>query len=80
VAAALSGAEFPALTRARHRRELGQAREHLRRALAALGPAGGAELAAEDVRLAARSLERITGRVGPEDVLEEIFAVFCIGK
>jgi tRNA modification GTPase len=38
------------------------------------------ELAAEDLRLAARALERITGRIGAEDVLDLIFASFCIGK
>jgi tRNA modification GTPase len=38
------------------------------------------ELAAEDLRLAARALERITGRIGAEDVLDVIFGSFCIGK
>jgi tRNA modification GTPase len=35
---------------------------------------------AEDLRLAARALGRITGRVGVEDVLDLVFAEFCIGK
>jgi tRNA modification GTPase len=51
----------------------------LLRALSALG-VGGAELVAEDVRLAARALGRLTGRIDVEDVLGEIFASFCIGK
>ena len=38
------------------------------------------ELAAEDVRLAARALERLSGRIDPEAVLDRIFASFCIGK
>ncbi len=38
------------------------------------------ELAAEDLRLAARALGRITGRVDVEDLLDVIFAEFCIGK
>ena len=38
------------------------------------------ELAAEDLRLAARALERITGRIGADDILGVIFASFCIGK
>jgi len=42
--------------------------------------AGAAELVAEDVRLAARSLGRITGRVDVEKVLDVIFREFCIGK
>jgi tRNA modification GTPase len=39
-----------------------------------------AELAAEDLRLAARALGRITGRVDVEDLLDVIFRDFCIGK
>ncbi len=43
-------------------------------------PAGEHELRAEDLRLAAHALGRITGRVDVEDVLGDIFARFCIGK
>jgi len=80
VVAALSGAEFPAATRARHRRDLTEARDHLARAVSALGARGDVELAAEDVRLAARCLARVGGRIDPEDVLDRVFARFCIGK
>jgi tRNA modification GTPase len=38
------------------------------------------ELVAEDVRLAARSLEKLSGRMDPEAVLDRIFGAFCIGK
>ena len=38
------------------------------------------ELAAEDLRLAARSIGRITGQVNVEEVLGLIFEDFCIGK
>ena len=51
--------------------------------LASVGSDGDAykiELAAEDLRLAARSLGRVTGRTGVEDVLDDIFLRFCIGK
>lgn len=69
--------ESPALTRARHRAALEEAEVALRRAGAAgLSP----ELVAEDVRLAARSLGRITGRVDVEELLDVIFRDFCIGK
>ena len=76
VAEALSGGEVPAATRLRHRELLTEAAARLRRAL----DAPEVELAAEDVRLAARALDRITGRIDPEQVLERIFATFCIGK
>lgn len=74
---ALGGAEPPAATRLRHRELLGEAAERLRQALA---QEDALELAAEDVRLAARALDRITGRIDPEAVLGRIFSTFCIGK
>jgi tRNA modification GTPase len=77
VIAALAGAEPPAATRLRHGRLLQEAAARLRRACA---EEEALELAAEDVRLAARSLDRITGRIDPEAVLGKIFATFCIGK
>ena len=43
-------------------------------------PAGQEELIAEELRLAARALGRLTGRVDVEDVLDVIFRDFCIGK
>ncbi|MDJ1009452.1 MAG: tRNA uridine-5-carboxymethylaminomethyl(34) synthesis GTPase MnmE [Paracoccaceae bacterium] len=39
-----------------------------------------AELAAEELRAAARALEGLLGQVGVEDLLHEIFSSFCIGK
>jgi len=72
----MGNGEAEAVTRERHRRALEETRGHLRRALSAPSP----ELAAEDLRLAVRSLGRITGRVDVEDVLDVIFGEFCIGK
>ncbi len=71
-----SQSEAPALTRVRHRNALMECREALSRCTRE----AGVELAAEDLRLAARSLGRITGRVDVEDVLDVIFRDFCIGK
>jgi len=77
VTLALSGSDFPATTRLRHARVLQEARFHLERALDVLDIP---ELAAEDVRLCVRSLGHVTGVVGVEDVLGDIFSRFCIGK
>ena len=68
--------EAPVLTRARHRQALEEAVSSLRRSLSATLP----ELRAEDLRLALRSLGRITGSVDVEDLLDIIFRDFCIGK
>ena len=70
----------PALTRTRHREALEECRAALGRFLALDAGAGTPELAAEDLRLAARALGRITGRVDVDDVLDVIFRDFCIGK
>jgi tRNA modification GTPase len=80
VVGALSGADFPVATQERHRSDLAAAQAHLERALQALSEPVEVELAAEDIRLASRSLARISGRVGAEDVLDRVFARFCIGK
>ncbi len=77
VTADLSGADFPAVTQARHRTHLQAARDLLARARENLDEP---ELAAEDVRLAARALSRVAGRIGAEDVLDLVFSSFCIGK
>jgi tRNA modification GTPase len=64
------------VTRERHRNVLREAAEALRRAI----DARAEELIAEELRLAARALGRVTGRVDVEDVLDVIFRDFCIGK
>jgi tRNA modification GTPase len=78
VVAALGGGETPLATRIRHGESLREAQARLARALEELEPA--VELAAEDVRLAARALARVTGRIGAEDILDVVFSSFCIGK
>ncbi len=78
VAGPTAGGEGPALTRARHVKAVEDAIVALTRAEARIETAP--ELAAEDARLAARALGGITGAVGVEDVLGEIFSSFCVGK
>jgi len=41
---------------------------------------GREELIAEELRLAAQALGRLTGKVDVEDILDVIFRDFCIGK
>ncbi len=66
----------PVLTRARHRAAVGAALERLEAAQVAAWP----ELRGEDLRMALRSLGRLTGAVGVEDILDSVFRQFCIGK
>lgn len=68
----------PSLTQARHRAHLLQCVSSLQLFHRYLDT--DLALAAEGVRLALTSLGRITGRVGPEEILDIIFKDFCIGK
>ena len=70
--------DTPVLTRMRHQKALEETVDHLIRFEANAGM--DAVLAAEDVRMAVRALGRITGRVSVEDMLDIVFADFCIGK
>lgn len=71
--------EAALVTRERHRRQLEETAAALGRALAE-GERGREDVIAEELRLAARALGRLTGRVDVEDVLDVIFRDFCIGK
>jgi tRNA modification GTPase len=74
----LSGSDFPAVTRERHRRRLIEVAQAVEAATARLVDAP--ELAGEDLRRAGEALSRVTGEIGVEDILGEVFATFCIGK
>ena len=74
----LSGADFPAVTRERHRRRLQDALEAVEAGRQALDMAP--EMAGDDLRRAAEALARVTGAIGVEDILGEVFSSFCIGK
>jgi len=73
------GTETTMVTRERHRLALAATQQALERALAE-GPSGREDIIAEELRLAAQTLGRLTGRVDVEDILEVIFRDFCIGK
>ena len=74
----LSGADFPAVTRERHRRRLAEALSAAEAGRTALDIAP--EMAGDDLRRAADALARVTGGIGVEDILGEVFSTFCIGK
>ncbi len=65
------------MARERHLRALAAAQTHLSQAHVVLS---SAELFAEELRLAQRALNEITGEFTPDDLLGEIFSRFCIGK
>ena len=64
------------ITRRRYRDSLQSALQNLNR----FGFNKDIELTAEDIRLAARELGKITGRIEVDDILDKIFGSFCIGK
>ena len=69
------------MTRERHRFAMIRAVEAMESARYQVEDIGGAaELVALDLRRAARALDMLVGRVDTEDLLDEIFASFCIGK
>ncbi len=75
-----SGGESAIVTRVRHRRALEDTMAALERALALGKSKDREELIAEELRAAATTLGRLTGRVDVEDILDVIFRDFCIGK
>lgn len=72
--------EAPSLNRVRHRHAAEEARAAIARAADGLRNGLPLELPAEDLRLGARALGRITGKVDVEEILDAIFREFCLGK
>jgi tRNA modification GTPase len=81
---ALSGAKAGAGTvrelGERHMAALAHARERVEEARELLRSRGPLDLTAECLRQALDALDGIGGRTSPEDVLDALFARFCIGK
>ncbi|MBS0563581.1 MAG: tRNA uridine-5-carboxymethylaminomethyl(34) synthesis GTPase MnmE [Proteobacteria bacterium] len=83
IGAVLAGraARAGTMTRQRHREAMARAIGALESARNEIeGGSGRVELAAELIRQAIRALDSLVGRVDVEDLLDEIFASFCIGK
>jgi tRNA modification GTPase len=67
------------LGRVRQRLAVEEAVAHVRHCCLGLDRAE-AEQNAEELRLAARALDRLIGRIDVEEVLNEVFSSFCLGK
>ena len=68
------------LARARHAQALRSALAHVQRARRALETHLGAEYAAADLRAAAADLDELSGAIVAQDVLDDVFSRFCLGK
>lgn len=64
----------------RHRQHLASALEAVQRAQQALAQGAAGDMLALDLRSALHELGAITGEITNEDVLDQIFSRFCIGK
>ncbi len=67
---------YPLITAERYRSALQNAAENLQN----FSLQKNIELAAEDLRMTAREIGKITGKVDVENILDVIFSRFCIGK
>ena len=76
--------EAPVITRGRHRSAIEECATCLKRFMAESESIDNTnariELSAEDLRLAARTLGRVTGKIDVEELLDVVFRDFCIGK
>jgi tRNA modification GTPase len=70
----------PLVTSQRHKEALCRALEHVEAAHAAHDEGRWPDLVAIDVSAAVRALGEITGQTASEELVETIFASFCIGK
>jgi len=75
-----TSADQSIVTNARHYEALHNATEALQTARERLSMEHTADLVAMDIRQSLRYLGEITGQVDVEDLLENIFSKFCIGK
>ena len=70
----------PVVTRARHRTALQRALEELDGFWSARESGVDAAAAATHLRAAVAALDDLIGVITPEDVLDRVFAAFCVGK
>ncbi len=82
VEVALGGPERdgPTITTLRQKRGLEEALVGLDRLLGGIRETVSAEYLAEDLRFSIRALGELVGEISTEEILEEIFSRFCVGK
>jgi len=68
------------VTNARHYAGLRSTRDALQRAIEGLETKVSGDLLAQDLREALHHLGELTGTISSDDLLEQIFSRFCIGK
>lgn len=78
--AGLADQEAKLVVNARQAESLRQAREHLVAALETAAAGFGSDLISVDVRAAWVTLGEVTGETAADDLLDQIFSRFCIGK
>ena len=74
------GRELAVLSQARHRDSLQRAKTHLNTFLGNFSEESALEFVALDLREALNAIGEITGETTPDDILDQIFSRFCIGK
>ncbi len=78
--AASSGNEGVVVTERRHRDALLLARDALKQLVSSAGESAPLECLAMDLREALSALGLITGETTPDEILDQIFSQFCVGK
>lgn len=77
---ALQNQQAHVITNSRHYESLLKTQEALLQVLEGLQTGITGDFIAQDIRLSLYHLGLITGEVSPDDLLEQIFSKFCIGK
>jgi tRNA modification GTPase len=77
---ALDGRDFTALSQVRHRDALDKAKASLLSFLESFAARMPLEIVSLELREALSALGEVTGETTPDDILEQIFTRFCIGK
>jgi len=76
----VTASEAPLVTSPRHKEALNRALDHVVAARAAYRAGAWSDLVAIDVAGAVNALGQITGQTASEELIETIFANFCVGK